>query len=62
MNVPKCVKRVLDEFLDVLLEELPNELPPRRQIDHVIEMMPRVAPLAKAPYQMSHEELKELKV
>jgi hypothetical protein len=52
----------LDEFLDVMLEELPNELPPRRQIDHVIEMMPRVAPLAKAPYQMSHEELKKLKV
>jgi hypothetical protein len=24
--------------------------------------MPRVAPLAKAPYRMSHEELKELKV
>jgi len=28
----------------------------------VIEVMPRVAPLAKAPYRMSHEELKELKV
>jgi hypothetical protein len=28
----------------------------------VIEVMPRVAPPAKAPYRMSHEELKELKV
>ncbi len=43
-------------------EELPEDLPPRKQIDHVIEVMSGVAPLAKAPYQMSHEELKELKV
>jgi hypothetical protein len=30
VNFHKCVKRMLDEFLDVMLEELPNELPPRR--------------------------------
>jgi hypothetical protein len=43
-------------------EELPNELPPRRRVDHVIEVMLGVAPLTKAPYRMNHEELKELKV
>jgi hypothetical protein len=43
-------------------EKLPEDLPPRRRIDHAIEVMSRVAPPAKAPYQMSHEELKELKV
>jgi len=37
-------------------------LPLRRQVDHAIEMMPRVAPRAKAPYRMNHEELTELKV
>jgi hypothetical protein len=26
----KCIKRVLDEFSDVILEELPDDLPPRR--------------------------------
>jgi hypothetical protein len=41
---------MLDEFPDVMLEELLNELPPRKRVDHVIEVMPRVAPLAKAPY------------
>jgi len=45
-----------------MLEELLVELPPRRRVDYVIEMMLGVAPLAKAPYRMSHEELKELKV
>ncbi len=44
----KCIKRVLNEFLNVMLEKLPDELPPRRQIDHVIEVMPGVAPPAKA--------------
>jgi hypothetical protein len=52
----------LDEFPDVMFEELLVELPPRRRVDYVIEMMLGVTPLAKAPYRMSHEELKELKV
>ncbi len=58
----KCIKQVLEELPDVMLEELPEHLPPRRRVDHAIEVMPRVAPLTKAPYRMSHEELKEFKV
>jgi len=53
---------VVEEFPDVMPEELPDELPSRRQVDHAIEVMPGVAPPTKAPYRMSHEELKELKV
>jgi hypothetical protein len=59
---PKCIKRVLEEFSDVMPDELPEDLPSRRRVDHAIEVMPVVAPLAKAPYRMSHEELRELKV
>jgi hypothetical protein len=58
----KCIRRVLEEFSDVMPEELPEDLPPRRRVDHAIEVMPGVEPPAKAPYRMSHEELKELKV
>jgi hypothetical protein len=47
---------------DVMLEDLPEDLPPKRRVDHAIEVMPGVAPPTKAPYRMSHEELKELKV
>jgi hypothetical protein len=61
-NLPKCFKQVLDEFSDAMPEELPNELLARRQIDHEIKVMSGVAPPAKAPYRMNHEELKELKV
>jgi hypothetical protein len=46
----KCIKRVLDEFPDVMLEELPEDLPSRRQVDHAIEVMSRMAPSTKAPY------------
>jgi hypothetical protein len=62
MTSTKCIRQVLEEFLDVMLEDLPKDLPPRRRVDHAIEVMPGVEPLAKAPYRMSHEELKELKV
>jgi hypothetical protein len=58
----ECIRRVLEEFPDVMSEELPEDLPPRRPVDHAIELIPGVEPLAKAPYRMSHEELKELKV
>ncbi len=62
VNLHKCVKQVLKEFPDVMPEKLLDELPLRRQVDHAIEVMPRGAPFAKAPYRMNHEELKELKV
>jgi len=52
----------LEEFPNVMPEELPENLPSKRQVDHAIEVMPGVAPPAKAPYQMNHEESKELKV
>ncbi len=62
VSSPKCIKQVLDEFMDVMPKELSDQLPLRRWVNRVIEVMPGVAPLTKAPYPMSHEELKELKV
>jgi len=62
VSFPKCFKRILDEFSDVMFKELLDELPLIKQVDHAIEVMSRVAPPAKAPYRMNHEDLKELKV
>jgi hypothetical protein len=36
----KCIKRVLDEFRDVMPKYLLEDLPPRRRVDHAIELMP----------------------
>ena len=59
--VPKCVEDVLKRYQDVMPEDLPNELPPRREVDHKIEVKSRTEPPLKAPSRLSQKELKELK-
>ena len=51
---------VVREYPDVFPEEL-TELPPDRDIEFVIELMPGAGPVAKSPYRMSADELDELK-
>jgi hypothetical protein len=48
------------DFPDVFLEELPG-MPPDREVEFVIDLLPGTAPIYKRPYKMSVEELKELK-
>ena len=60
MEVFDSVVKILKEFKDVMLTKLPKELPPRRLIDHKIELLPRTKAPAQAPYQMSSVELLEL--
>jgi hypothetical protein len=52
---------VVREFLDVFPDDLPG-MPPERAIKFKIELQPSTAPIVKAPYKMSHVELKELKI
>jgi hypothetical protein len=51
---------VLKEFEDVF-EEMPG-LPPKRDIDFSINLMPGAAPVSKDPYRMSTPKLKELQL
>jgi hypothetical protein len=52
--------RVVRDFSDVFREELPG-MPPDREVEFVIDLLPRTTPISKRPYMMSVEELKELK-
>ena len=52
---------VLQEFRDVFPEEIPR-LPPKRDIDFMIELVPGEALVSKEPYIMSTPEMLELKV
>jgi hypothetical protein len=52
---------VLREFRDMFVDEIP-ELPPRREIDFSIDLLPGSTPISKAPYRMSLLELTELKI
>jgi hypothetical protein len=51
---------VVRDFPDVFPEELPG-MPPDREVEFVIDLLPGTAPISKRPYRMSVEELKELK-
>jgi hypothetical protein len=51
---------VVRDFPDVFLEELPG-MPPDREVEFVIDLLPGTTPISKCPYMMSVEELKELK-
>nr|CAD1832720.1 unnamed protein product [Ananas comosus var. bracteatus] len=52
--------RVVCEYPDVFPAELPG-LPPDREVEFVIDLIPGAEPVSKAPYRMAPVELKELK-
>jgi hypothetical protein len=52
---------ILREFIDVFVDEI-SELPPRREIDFCIDLLSGSAPISKAPYQMSFQELTKIKI
>ena len=52
---------LLSKFRDVFPEEILG-LPPQREIDFSIEIVPGSAPVSKIPYRMSIPELTELKI
>ena len=57
LNLP----RVVCEYEDVFLDELPG-LPPRRDVDFIIELYPGTSPISMTPYRMAPVVLQELKV
>jgi hypothetical protein len=52
---------VVEEFMDVFPEELPG-MPPEREVEFYIDLIPDTAPIAKRPYRMAPTELAELKL
>nr|GEY99881.1 reverse transcriptase domain-containing protein [Tanacetum cinerariifolium]GEZ15744.1 reverse transcriptase domain-containing protein [Tanacetum cinerariifolium] len=50
---------VVREFSDVFLEDLPG-LPPIRQVEFQIDLIPGAAPIARAPYRLAPSEIQEL--
>ena len=51
---------VVSEFVDIFPDELPS-LPPHREVEFGIDLVPGATPISKAPYRLSPAELKELK-
>ncbi|GJZ15638.1 reverse transcriptase domain-containing protein [Tanacetum coccineum] len=51
--------RTQGDFLEVFPEDLPG-LPPTRQVEFHVELIPGAAPVAHAPYRLAPAEMKEL--
>nr|GFC55253.1 putative reverse transcriptase domain-containing protein [Tanacetum cinerariifolium] len=50
---------IVQEFLEVFPEDLPG-IPPTRQVEFQIDLVPGAAPVARAPYRLAPSEMKEL--
>jgi hypothetical protein len=60
-KVSKLEDHALLKYFDDVFKEILG-LPPKRDIDFYINLMPGVAPVSKTPYRMSTLELKELQM
>jgi hypothetical protein len=52
--------RVVCDYPDIFPDDLPS-MPPERDIELLIDLLPGTAPIAKRPYRISVGELEELK-
>ncbi|GKA57792.1 putative reverse transcriptase domain-containing protein, partial [Tanacetum coccineum] len=50
---------IVQDFLEVFPEDL-SGLPPTRQVEFQIDLVPGAAPVARAPYRLAPSEMKEL--
>jgi len=56
----KFVIPMVQEFEDVFPDEIPR-LPPNREVEFTIDLVPGIGPVSMAPYRMASAELVELK-
>ena len=52
-DLPKEVQEMLAEFGDIVVDDLPNELPPKRDISHHIDFIPGASLPNKAAYRLT---------
>jgi len=52
---------MLQEFTDIVVDDLPDKLPPKRSISHHIDFIPGASLLNKATYRMSPKDNEEIR-
>lgn len=59
-EVPTLLEPPLHEFQDIILDEIPPSLPPMRDIQHCIDLIPGAMLPNKSAYRMNPKENEEL--
>jgi hypothetical protein len=60
-DLPKEIQKLLEEFVDIVVDKLPRSLPPIRIISHHIDLIPRAILPNKAAYRLTPQENEEVK-
>jgi hypothetical protein len=60
-DLPDEVQELLEEFADIIVDELPRSLPPMRSVSHHIDLIPGASLPNKAAYRLTPQENEEVK-
>ena len=60
-DIPKEIQEMLSEFSDIMVDDLPNELPPMRDISHQFDFIPGANLPNKAAYRLTPQEIEEVR-
>jgi hypothetical protein len=59
-DFPEEVQELLDNFVDIVVDELPNSLPPIKSINHHIDLILGASLSNKATYRLTPRENEEV--
>jgi hypothetical protein len=60
-DLPEEIQELLENFADIVVNELPCSLPPITSISHHIDLIPRVSLPKKSAYRLTPQENEEVK-
>jgi hypothetical protein len=60
-DLPDEIQELLEEFADIIVDELPHSLPPMRSVSHHIDLIPGASLPNKAAYRLTPQENEEVK-
>eukprot|EP00253_Pinus_taeda_P002804 PITA_02804 len=60
LDLPREIQQMLEEFADIVVDDLTDKLPPKRSISHHIDFRPGASLPNKAAYRMSPKDNEEI--
>ena len=60
-DLPEEIQEMLSEFSGIVVDDLPNTLPPRRDISHQIDFIPGANLPNKAAYRLTPQDNEEVR-